>query len=755
MHPFNLIYFLSAYPGGGKSYAIQLAIIKLFAEHYPTHIIVAAFPTVALLEQFFNDILKRNTKYADRVRIVRTQKDEDRYIHARQHLEHRDIIEEKNSKILSGTTTEQMTLHMVGQRGDDYQKGVEMIPDGHVILTTHATIINLPSTFKGQQRIELMFDEARDCLQGESEKEVKIPDAVYQALREYYITTHRHQVLDDDGNPTGNFFEQWNWKSRDPAPTIDRLKTIWEKSTKIKWTAKRSKLLHEFLQHVANGRLEAWIAFNSSSEENGEMVFTFNTLLSPAHLFYGFKKVTIFAAFFESSQMYHVLKHRQSLGYAGRDKNGLIKWKPATLYQDRVELKDANVNGQKLDPERVKIIRDGINKRCWLVPLFCDFPSDGGSPLAFSLSKEHIKNGIVVRPRDYSALHTEYHEHHSKLRWQTRYDRWNALDENKERDPHDQLPVPKLKPLPQYSEAIQHAESTFNLIIKRHTKHSKTRPILYAAAKACQIYEAWNASLPKKWKCKKPLLLTTNVTYDKRTGRTFDDEFKITRTLGERITYMPPMQQGINGFMEYQAAAFLATLKLTPAQAALMNYIAPTYDPTLDRTVDVCIQFLLRVNIRQAFDDAGNPQARPCLFIVTDRTLAEGVAKQLGAQSDEQEPVRIPIVDPADIVDSWKPATILTFVPDSEISERDEERLKVESTRRQNSSSTKKASKTRYDNSFGERKAEYEKLKKQRTRLLSELKVDPQNTNLKKQIIDRERMIAKIQMWRKSKVVSS
>ncbi|MFL9867122.1 hypothetical protein PQR67_23355 [Paraburkholderia fungorum] len=753
MSTLNLIYFLSAYPGAGKTHAILQAVLSLFREIYPAHIVVVAFPTVVLLEQFLNDVLKHSTTHADRIRIVRAPNDEEKYIQARKHLEHKEIIEQLNAEIIRETTTKQFELHMVGQRGDDYQAGIEMIPDGHVILTTHAAIINLPSKFKGQQRVHLMFDEARDCLQDDSKKPVRIPDAVYQELRNRYIVANRQPVVDDEGKPTGNFFELWTWKSNEPAPSEDRLRSIWESTTKFKWTATRSKPLYEFLQHVANGRLEAWITFNSSCEENGEMVFTFNTLLSPAHLFYGFKKVTICSAFFESSQMFHILRHRQSLGFAGYTKEGWIKWKPATPYQDRVELVDANVNGDVLDPERVKIIRDGIEKRCTLVPLFSDFPGgddDDERPSHFSLSQGHLKDGIVVCPDDYSELHAEYHAHDLKLRWQTRYERWHALDENKKRDPHDLLPVPKLKPFLEYARALQHSESAFRLIIRKHAKPSKYRPLVFAAMRAYKVYEAWNASLPIEHRCKTPLLLATNVMYDAKTKRTYDEEFGITRTLGKLITYVPPMQQGINGFMEYQAVAFLATLKLTPSQAALMKHIAPMYDPALDRTIDACIQFLLRVNIRQAFDDEGKPQARPCLFIVTDWTLAEGVARQLGSAREGQKAIKIRIADPAEIVNGWKPATVLRFVPDAKLSKRDTERLEKERATRDNASPATKAAKARYAHSFGDLKSEYERLKKRRTRLNGELLREPETKSyLRKEISDISRQIEKLRLLRK------
>ncbi|MGF6238277.1 hypothetical protein P3T42_000002 [Paraburkholderia sp. GAS38] len=752
MSTLNLIYFLSAYPGAGKTHAILQAVLSLFREVYPSHIIVVAFPTVVLLEQFLNDILKHSTKHADKIRIVRAPNDEEKYVQARKHLEHKEIIEQLNAEIIRETTTKQFELHMVGQRGDDYQAGIEMIPNGHVILTTHAAIINLPSNFKGQQRVHLMFDEARDCLQLESNKSVRIPDAVYQELRNRYIVANRQPVVDDECKPTGNFFELWTWKSSEPAPSEDRLRSIWESATKLKWTAARSKPLYEFLQHVANGRLEAWIAFNSSSEEDGEMVFTFNTLLSPAHLFYGFKKVTICSAFFESSQMFHILKHRQSLGFDGYTKEGWIKWNLATPYQDRVELLDANVNGAMLDPERVRVIRQGIESRCTLVPLFSDFPGsdDDERPSHFSLSKGHLKDGIVVSPGDYSALHTEYHAHDSKLRWQTRYERWHALDENKKRDPHDLLPVPKLKPFLEYARALQHTESAFCLIIRKHAKPLKYRPLLFAAMRACKVYDAWNASLPAVHRCKKPLLLTTNVMYDAKSKRTYDEEFGITRTLGKLITYVPPMQQGINGFMEYQAAAFLATLKLTPSQAALMKHIAPMYDSGLDRTIDACIQFLLRVNVRQAFDDDGKPQTRPCLFIVTDRELAEGVARQLGSARDGQKAIKITIADPAEIVEGWKPATVLTFVPDAKLSKRDTERLEKERARRDSASPATKAAKARYAHSFGNLTSEYERLKKRRTRLNSEFLKEPETkSHLKEEISYLSRQIEKLRLLRK------
>jgi hypothetical protein len=171
-----------------------------------------------------------------------------------------------------------------------------------------------------------------------------------------------------------------------------------------------------------------------------------------------------------------------------------------------------------------------------------------------------------------------------------------------------------------------------------------------------------------------------------------------------------------------------------------MNHLAPLYNSVLDQTADVLLQFVCRINIRDATSD------RPCLIIVFDSAQADKLQRVMSDGADD----RIPIFDPADIVSGWKPATVISFVPDADLLEQDEKEAKRYAVRRNNSRSSAKAAQRKYAESFGNLLPDFERTRKALYRCEKALALTPDSHMLKDKCAALSATLAEIRHSRKA-----
>ncbi|ABN83470.1 hypothetical protein BURPS668_2149 [Burkholderia pseudomallei 668] len=264
-------------------------------------------------------------------------------------------------------------------------------------------------------------------------------------------------------------------------------------------------------------------------------------------------------------------------------------------------------------------------------------------------------------------------------------------------------------------------------VIDRHTKYSKHNPIQYLALACTKLYKSWNKQQVAP--SVEPLLMTMNV----RSGDTYRsvwDANDLDELVGDRVTHISPMCQGLNSYQNYVAAAFLASLKLTPQQTAAYDEIIPTYNSDVDRTVNQCIQFLLRCNARDANSD------RPCLFLVTDKEIALEVQAQLEDT--------IELVSPEELDETFRPRQLIEF------RQKETEEQRKKRVAAYNNSGKGKARVAQFAAKLGDRKAEYDRIGSAIYRRRTILKADPGNDRVKQEVAELEQRRAALKRERDS-----
>lgn len=680
------IHYVNAFPGAGKTYrAISLATKHMLNDD--NGILVYAAPTIFLLEQFLSDLLKRHPELKSRIRIVHAGENQD-HKRQRRKLKHADIIRELTRRIPVGVDVAiQFQAHLIGDNGKLTQRAIEALGDGDLILTTHACICNLPMNLKRKERISLIFDEARQCLHTEDTPSAPA-DLISRLLSgdSPYIRPIKHSSI--------AVYSQWVWTANHPLPSKEQLRKMWQE-TSVPYSQSAADKFHEFLKHIRNDRLDVWVTASDPSKDSKQRI-TFSVLMSPSRLFYGFGNVLILSAFFKSSQMYKLLRVKEKSGR-------IMKGKYAGQYeltipdQDQVDLID--VTEQLTDAKRVAAAQERLRK----VVISYVFDSR-------SLSRSILNNGIVVPIREkggYDSLFNAYQQ---------------AFEDAAEEGSRRKAPSFQAMTSGNFGE-----DHPLLKIIEHHTKYSKHNPIQYLALACVKLYKSWNKHQVNP--SIEPLLMTMNV----RSGDTYRsvwDANDLDELVGDRVTHISPMCQGLNSYQNYVAAAFLASLKLTPQQTAAYNEIIPTYDSDVDRTVDQCIQFLLRCNARDANSD------RPCLFLVTDKEIALEVQMQLEDT--------VSLVSPEELDKTFRPCQLIEF------RQKETEEQRKQRVAAYNNSSKGKKRVAQFAAKLGERKAEYDRINSAIYRKRRMLKADPGNDRVKQEVAELEQRRAALKRERDS-----
>lgn len=164
---------------------------------------------------------------------------------------------------------------------DSMGRTYKKVKSGDILLITHASFMNLRS-FPRSDEVELLFDEARKC--------------VTQSKAITFDNKEQKSVLSkvlEFKDLEGSTFKLAKIKVS-KSEYLKLMKTV-------KWERRVRQAVDVFVRSAANPRLETYVLTGAKSLSMFEVVL-------PSKLFDGFKHVTLMSAYFEDSQMFHLLK---------------------------------------------------------------------------------------------------------------------------------------------------------------------------------------------------------------------------------------------------------------------------------------------------------------------------------------------------------------------------------------------------------------------------------------------------------------
>ncbi|AJY07569.1 hypothetical protein SB768_08020 [Burkholderia sp. SIMBA_043] len=477
--------------------------------------------------------------------------------------------------------------------------GIEAVANGTVLLCTHECIARASSDLgRAKDRVSLVYDEARACL--ERNYKMVLPREVYAHLlaERWMLTstgrkvkttlmemTKTYSVSDQDYTS----IMTWNTIGGLPVPTVAEIEALIPESTT---RHKRATDIVEFLEYVRSSSVDVYVSVKTDKTgENYQIAKVFN----PIRMFAGYTQVLILSAFFESSQMFHFLNDE------GRD-----EFRP---------LKD--ITSKYVDAARFKKLMERLQH----VKVTYVFDLNGSS-----LTKTAMTSGIVVK-HDRKA---------SKRQLQATNAEWSRLHSGR---------------APTYRSAFETAMSGRNSIKRKGSEEVEklltgikpnvleTSVIRYMVSESLKLYTEWarqeNFGRPGRVKVKR-LCVGVNAKYkldnQSEASKVWEAEELATHFPG-KLRKLPMVAHGLNKWKHYNGAAFLATMQYGPEDKEFLKRVAPGYSSDVDRTLDYALQVLFRIAARDA------DSKEPCLFIVTDRRIAEelsarfqAIAKSLGVK---------------------------------------------------------------------------------------------------------------------------
>ena len=659
--PVPPVFYVNSVPGAGKTYAARrIACYTLKNRDSVNYIAVYAAPTLDLLRQFEIE-LKADLKargmqsLAKHVHVVDSERSP---IPVQRHFE----------GLLNGLKTAD---HVMTKKRN-----------GSVILITHECLRLTPLDMPGKERISLIFDEARQCMM--EQLSINAPYNVLQYFRNTCVEVHE--------GLRNTAIARWAW--RPGAKIVDQtIRDLWRECKVAPDESEIRKFL-KFKNEIRSSTQHVWVALHSDSQADQD--FQVNVTLSPSRLFAGYGRVLILSAFFEYSQMYHMLKRQEcDLSTAsGRERAVRLGAVDGVLL--------INVTGQLVDEQRASMIRERRLKNSTMTYILLDE----------SLGKYHINQGIVI-PRVSADRLRRFSEKYRELyREETGSDRpptfRSFLNSIRAAETEGAVQIPET------------AYERRDLVLSM--KPSKFSVLQYLARASMRLKDAWlkEHKLPFE-----PMILCVNnkaVRTDRMDAWQKEDLEKLLNdderdVDKKKVLQVSVMCQGLNEWMDLNTAAFIATTKMSLEEREFLGHLLPDYDPDLDRTVDRCVQFIFRTSIRDAQSKA------KCLFVVSDRKLAEQVNVTLGSHMN--------IVPPESLLpDTWKYASVAV----RQMQQSKEQQQKA--TRRYQGSSRYKEYKSSYNKELRMTMhgRQYKNLSKKISRRLAALRLNPDDSMAKAEL---------------------
>jgi hypothetical protein len=558
----QIINYVNAIPGAGKTWTFdhKIAVPHVINKH--NSLLVYAAPTDKLLAEREQALIDLGVAPN---RIVR--------------------ISSKNTK---HNVVEDFRTAVVGREGT---KGE---PNGNIILCTHECIARIPQDMRGRNRIVLVYDEARACLQ--DNYALHLPDKVYEyltELKERDIEGSRkkgklivpREIYHGSANDQQEGIYIWKWANYKVA--LPRKEQIVELLPPTNKRTERTRNILEFLANIRSSSLDVYVSVERKQAKNEYVV---SNVFSPSRMFRGYSKVLILSAFFESSQMYQFLAKGDQL-----DEHRTVLKDLTKKYIDRKRMVALLKRMQKV---RLTYVYDLGDRTLTKTEM------QSALVLRSILSKDQIKKINAL----WHSLYEKRPEH-----YRTIYDVY-AQEGGRARFVSD---VTREKPL-----------KLMSAIAEKYTILGGVIPHMVETAIYLQQAFMKKAKLPLE---SLPVGINPRYKSYQEDATIWDaenlDQFNIRDKQfkkpagGQIITKLPIAAHGLNAYKGLHSCAFLASMKYSMREHAFLRRTISDYNPTVDRTIDYALQLLWRCNVRMPSED-------PVLLIVTDRKLAETLQKR-------------------------------------------------------------------------------------------------------------------------------
>jgi hypothetical protein len=598
------IEYVNAIPGVGKTYTYQQALMEHHRQHQTT-IPVVAVPTDMLAKQVRRDLIKEGVP-DHKIKLV-------------------------SSRSGDGRVADLFRDALVGSK----KRMVQAVSAGTILIVTHECIAKAAPDMPGKDRVVLIYDEARECLQPGFT--LDMPERVYQHLLNKkdpsIIQTSVARTGKDD---TGTALYLWRWLEDKELPTFDEVYAMVDKTKTAE--AQVRKIL-SYLDFVYKSSLDVYVTVTRIAKKD-KAEYKVNIVFSPARMFYGYAKVLILSAYFENAQMYHFLKNNHERYQVEKKKyddrfyrhtTGKPNFDDYLTYtrdlpiEERVVLHD--ITDSYISKKRKLAMLRKLQK-CVDITYIYDRPN---------LSKNDMINGVPYKGEltweEANAIHTMW------------------LDTHRSTDPTSKTPK-------SYRTIVK--ESTTDgmyFTTKNHQAQidfvtagmvSKLSVVRHMVTQAKKIQQAWAAQAGID---PEPLLVGVNAKFRGYGGS------KEEVWMSEQLDKVPNIHQlkmvchGQNQFKKYHSVAFLASMLYADSEVAFLRMHTPSYDPQVDRTLDFALQVLFRCNVRDL------DSQDKVLFIVPTKGHAEALATRLLGASSIGRLVK----SPSSIYKKFKSSSVLTY----------------------------------------------------------------------------------------------
>lgn len=577
----HILHYTSVLPGVGKTYWAIEQIVNHLSKDEGTLLYVA--PTTRLMEEVYEEVRRKvkSKKTRQKIHLVSSDK-------------HKSSVVSQLKLILNGGV-------------DSYGSTVTPTGGGSVCIVSHECFMRIPfgydddglPVFPNRDKIDVIFDEARKCVM--SDFSIELPLNVVRNLSKLIPNLAREldrpsdpasvldipSKVDDIDDYHDNRYIHLDVDRFDTAE-FDRIFA----GNKYLRTKVRDRL-RKVLTTAYGKSVRVYASMNIYAKT---MQMSLHLVLVPANLFFGWKSVILLSAFFEHSQMFHLLKRiSDSTNRPQRRRGRRIK-------RDSVELTRLD---NLVNPEREAAMKEHYRKAA-VTYIFDDS----------QLTTNKLRNGIPIATEgfDEDKFIGEFHELLKKRRSKSSTTKVRDLTLNSAVQMKIDVAKGRIKP-------SKHDRPLFHLLESLPAANLTTSPIAFMAAAARFLSQKWQE---KHGYEVKPIPMCINV--DPSYTRDVEAELGPPDEVRGEWIKVPFAAHGLNSFKVFNTIAFLACVNARPSVVSYMAHVAPTYQPKLDHTLDQAIQVLTRSCVRDL-----NSKESP-LLIVTDLELATSISKQLGVK---------------------------------------------------------------------------------------------------------------------------
>lgn len=518
------IKYLDLLPGAGKTQYVIEELTRIIRKKETYGIYVS--PTLRLLEEVKERLEKRakkknNPEYVTNVHLFSGRRSA-------------SVLQDIRYALAGGLDKDGSPRHK--------------LPYGSILLITHEAFLRMPYFPEGS-KINLFFDEARKCIIQRNSVKFTSPEVILALPK----------ILEQQPFEDSRYMEA-------RLKEGDTVQKVWERIKKLvpsaSLTASRDRLsLHRLLDVAANPRVTLFLRpdkLNSNSIDK----YTVIEVLLPDRVFSGFNSVLLLSAFFEDSQMYHLLRNQDN-----------VILNPLTTDSGN-KLGDLRFKRGLRFIKRETLLKDRYRKAT-IVPLTVE---------TRSLSKS-LMNGVLVEEKTYPKV-------------------VEILATNNINTPGSFMRIkkhmrdPSLVGIPEHeSNAVKQLSSLGNKFV--------VNPFTWYLDSAESVLNTHGKKLVGS--TNKPLLVTNTGEYAYEAQHRFESQG------WECIT---TSVHGINEYKDSNVVIFLAAINPTPELLRFYNRYLPNYEAEKDHVADAAIQCVCRCALRDPGSDSR------VLVIVPDMRIA-------------------------------------------------------------------------------------------------------------------------------------